>query len=152
MPGPWRTYTCPEAGVVIREGPFAWRNKYLPCPHCPEGEHVAREIVQESAPRPYRTHVEQVSAYRLLLAENDVPVEQAQVIYQDMAQQLPIDVALLPMDATLALLQQRLALLTHPDLPPVLSDPELLWECDFCAVRGACERLHGGPVGREASS
>ncbi|MEW5869099.1 MAG: hypothetical protein AB1894_07485 [Chloroflexota bacterium] len=152
VPGPWRTYTCPESEAVIREGPFAWRNKYLPCPHCPDGEHVAREIVQESAPRPYRTHVQQVSAYRLLLGENDVPVERAQVIYQDMAQQLPIDVELLPVNETLSLLQQRLALFTALDLPPVLTDPEQTWECDFCPVRGACERLHGGPVGREANS
>ena len=152
VPGPWRTYTCPESAAVIREGPFAWRNKYLPCPHCPDGEHVAREVLHEGLPRPYRTHVQQVAAYRLLLAENDVPIDCGKIIYQDMAQQLPIDVDLLPVAKTLALLQERLALFTSPDLPPVLSDPEQLWECDYCAVRGACERLHGGPVGREAVS
>ena len=148
VPGPWRTYTCPETEAVIREGPFAWRNKYITCPHCPDGEHVAREVLHEGLPRPYRSHVQQVSAYRLLMAENDVTVERAQIIYQDMREQLPIEVELLPLDETLALLQERLALFTSPEFPPVITDPDEVWQCDYCPVRGVCERLHGGPVGK----
>ena len=147
VPGAWRTYTCPETEQVIREGAYGYRNKYLPCPHCPDGQHVAKEIVQERSPRAYRTHIQQVSAYRLLMAENDVHIERALIVYQDMREQLPIEVALLPLDETLALLQSRLEVFTAPDLPPVLSEPEEVWQCSYCPVRGACERLHGAPVG-----
>lgn len=151
VPGAWRKYICPESEALIREGPFAWRTRAIPCPHCPEGEHVARQIVQEGPPRAYHSHIQQVSAYRLLLGENDVLIDCAQIIYQDMAQQLPITVELLPAGETLAMLQERLALFTAPDLPPVLSDPDQAWECDFCPVRGVCESLNGGPVGRDAA-
>jgi hypothetical protein len=146
VPGPWRTYHCPETEQIIRQGSFAWRNKYITCPHCPEGEHIARAVLQESLPRAYRSHIQQLSAYRLLLIENDLPVERGQIIYQDMAQQLPIDVDLLPLDETLTLLQERLALFTQPDLPPVIADPDELWTCDYCPVRSVCESLHGAPV------
>ena len=150
VPGPWRTYVCPETEQIIRQGSFAWRNKYISCPHCPEGEHIARQVLQEAPPRAYRSHIQQVSAYRLLLAENDVPIEHGQIIYQDMAQQLPIEVELLPVDETLALLQERLALFTQPDLPPVITDPDESWQCDYCPVRGICESLHGAPVGKDS--
>jgi hypothetical protein len=146
VPGPWRTYLCPESEAVIREGPFAWRNKYLLCPHCPDGEHIARAVLQEGLPRAYRAHIQQLSAYRLLLTENDLPVERGQIIYQDMAQQLPIDVDLLPLEETLTLLQERLTLFTQPDLPPATTDPDELWQCDYCPARSACESLHGAPV------
>lgn len=152
VPGPQRIYTCPESERVIRQGSFAWRNKYIPCPYCPDGEHVAREILQEGPPRPYRTHVQQVSAYRLLMAENDVEIECGLIIYQDMREQLPIEVELMSLPDTLALLQERLALFTTPDLPPVLADAEEVWQCDYCPLRNVCEELHGGPVGKNAEA
>ncbi|MBN1667683.1 MAG: hypothetical protein JW862_11365 [Anaerolineales bacterium] len=147
VPGAWRTYTCPETQIVIREGAYGYRNKYLPCPHCPEGQHIAKEIVHEGPPRAYRTHIQQVSAYRLLMAENDVHIERALIVYQDMREQLPIEVTLLPLDETMALLQSRLEVFTAPNLPPVLTEPEEVWQCGYCPVRGACERIHGAPVG-----
>lgn len=148
VPGPWRAYTCPETGVLIREGPYAWRPKMIACPHCFEGEHVARQIVREGPPRAKKAHVQQVSLYRLVLAEHGVAVDTAEIVYMDMREQLRIPVELLPLDEAWKLIEQRLALFTTNSLPDILHDPEEFWECDFCPVRGVCERLHGAPVGK----
>jgi len=148
VPGPWRAYTCPETGALIREGPYAWRPKMLACPHCFEGEHVARQIVREGPPKAKKAHVQQVSLYRLVLAEHGVAVDTAEIVYMDMREQLRIPVELLPLDEAWKLIEQRLALFTTNSLPDILHDPEEFWECDFCPVRGVCERLHGAPVGK----
>lgn len=148
VPGPWRAYTCPETGALIREGPYAWRPKMIACPHCFEGEHVARQIVREGPPRAKKAHVQQVSLYRLVLAEHGVTVDTAEIVYMDMREQLRIPVELLPLDEAWKLIEQRLALFTTNSLPDILHDPEEFWECDFCPVRGVCERLHGAPVGK----
>jgi hypothetical protein len=148
VPGAWRAYTCPETGALIREGPYAWRPKMIACPHCFEGEHVARQIVHESPPRAKKAHVQQVSLYRLVLAEHGVAVDTAEIVYMDMREQLRIPVELLPLDEAWKLIEQRLALFTTGSIPDILHDPEEFWECDFCPVRGVCERLHGAPVGK----
>ena len=49
----------------------------------------------------------------------------------------------------LALLKRRLAALLSPDLPPILTDKESVWECGYCPLKDTCEQLHGGPVGRD---
>jgi len=69
-----------------------------------------------------------------------------------MREQLPIEVELMSLPDTLALLQERLALFTTPDLPPVLTDAEEVWQCDYCPLRSVCEELHGGPVGKNAEA
>ncbi len=53
-----------------------------------------------------------------------------------------------PLVAT-AHLKRRLAALLSNNQPPILSDPDELWECGYCPVRDACEQLHGSPVGRD---
>lgn len=148
VPGPWRTWLCPETGAVIRESSFAWRNKMMACPHCETGSHIAREIVVESAPRAYGRHVQQVSLYALLLAENGIQVESAEIVYQDMSAQLRVPVDLMPRDEAIELLQNRLRLHLQPNIPEVLTNPTDLWECDFCPVRSPCEMMYGGPVGK----
>lgn len=148
VPGPWRAYTCSETGALIREGPYAWRPKMIACPHCFEGEHVARQIVREGPPRAKKAHVQQVSLYRLVLAEHGVAVDTAEIVYMDMREQLRIPVELLPLDEAWKLIEQRLALFTTGSLPDVLHDPDENWECDYCPVRGVCERLYGAPVGK----
>jgi len=45
-------------------------------------------------------------------------------------------------------LKVALAELIQPDLPPVLSEVDEPWRCDYCSVRSVCEQIHGGPVGR----
>lgn len=147
VPGPWRTWTCPDTGQVIRAGAFAVRQKWLECAPC-GGRHEAAAVIALSPPRPYARHIEQVSLYRLLLEENGYPVETAEIIYQDMERQVRVPVELLAREAAWALLEARLALFVAPGLPDVVRDPEALWECDFCPVRAACEHRHGGPVGR----
>jgi hypothetical protein len=148
VPGPWRVYTCPETGIVLREGPYAWRPKMIYCPHCFEGEHVARQIVQEGPPRAKKAHVQQVSLYRLVLAEHGIQVDTAEIVYMDMREQLRIPVELLSLDDAWQLIEQRLALFTTESLPDVLRDPDEVWECDYCPVRGVCERLFGASVGK----
>jgi hypothetical protein len=148
VPGPWRVYTCPETGLIIREGPYAWRTKMIACPHCFDGEHVARQIVQEGPPRAKKAHIQQVSLYRLVLAEHGVAVDTAEIIYMDMREQVRIPVELLPLAEAWKLIEQRLALFTTNSLPDILRDPEEFWECDFCPVRSVCERFYGAPVGK----
>ncbi len=147
IPGPWRVWACPQTGEVIREGQFAWRSKWMDCPSCGES-HIAAEIETVGEPRPYRRHVEQVSLYRLLMWESGIAIEMAEICYQDMATQLRVPVDLLPLDEARALLEQRVALFTQGELPNILTDPDDLWECDWCPVRARCEELHGGPVGK----
>jgi hypothetical protein len=149
VPGPWRTWTCPTLNVIAREGQYAYRVKWLDCPAC-GNRHEAAAIESVSPPRAYASHVQQLSLYRLLLWENGLEVDTAEIIYQDMRQQLRVPVELLALDEARALLEARLAEHTQPGLPDVLHDPHDLWQCDFCPVRAACERLHGAPVGKDA--
>ena len=146
VPGPWRTYVCPRTGMVLREGQFAARYPIY-CPAC-DTRHAPKDIERRGPPRAYGSHVEQVSLYRLLLVENGIPVDTAEIIYQDMAAQLRLPVELLPLDAARALLRERVNLHIQPDLPGILTDPGDLWACDYCPVRDVCEELHGGPVGK----
>lgn len=148
VPGPWRTYTCPETGMVIRQGPFAWRTRAIDCPFCFESEHNARQIVQEGPPRARKGHVQQVSLYRLVLSEHGIQVDTAEIVYMDMREQLRVPVELMPLEEAWKLVEQRLALFSTTDLPDVLRDPDDFWECDYCCVRGVCERLYGSPVGK----
>jgi hypothetical protein len=139
VPGPLRTWTCPESGRTIRESQFAWRNKWMSCPHCRSERHEAKAIESSGEPQPYPRHIQQVSLYRLILWENGLEVDTAEIIYQDMRQQLRLPVQLLPLDAARGLLEARLSLHRQTDLPAVLTAPEDLWECDYCPVRNACE-------------
>jgi hypothetical protein len=121
----------------------------IPCPYCQAGEHIARLVERADPPKPYTAHVRQVSAYALLLAENGVEVTSAQIIYQDMAEQLPIEIdALIPLEEIRSFLETRLAAFLGPELPPILSDPDEVWLCDgYCPVAEVCAHLHGAPIG-----
>lgn len=151
VPGPTRTWTCPETEQVIRTNTFAWRSKWMDCPHCAGGRHEAKAIESLGAPRPYARHVQQVSLYRLLLAENGIEVDTAEIIYLDMRQQLRVPVTLLSLEDARALLETRLALHIQSTLPDILRDPAEMWECDFCPVRPDCEQLYGAPVGKNGA-
>ena len=151
VPRSWRTYACPETGDVIREGPWAIRTKVTSCSSC-GGEHEAKSIEQRGDPRPDPHHVQQISLYRLILWENGIPIDSATVVYQDMGQQLRLPVEMLNLEDTQALLEERLRLFLQDDLPPVLTDADEVWVCDYCPVRQQCESRHGGPVGKAAAS
>ncbi len=123
VPRPWLTFTCPETGKVIREGQWAPREKAISCPYCKKGEHARKDIKKVGPPRPYSTHIQQLSLYRLLLWENGIELENGEIVYQDMAEQLRIPVDLLTIAQTTALLESRVALHTQEDLPGILSNP-----------------------------
>ncbi len=148
MPQPWKTYTCPETGDVIQHGQWALRTKYIECPFCEDGRHIAKDVLALGKPRAYQGHIQQVSVYAVILRENGIPVHTAEIVYQDMAGQLRIPVELLSAEQVWALLEQRVAVHTQAELPGILTDPDQGWECDFCPVRSVCESLHGGPVGK----
>ena len=96
----------------------------------------------------WNCHIQQVSVYAVMLRENGIPVNSAEIVYQDMAGQLRIPVELLPAEQVWALVEQRVAAHTQAELPGVITDPDQSWECDYCPSRSACESLHGGPVGK----
>ncbi len=148
MPQPWKTYTCPITGKVIQDSQWAVRTKYIDCPFCEDGRHIAKDVLKLGKPQAYQGHIQQVSVYALMLRENGIPVQTAEIVYQDMAGQLRIPVDLLPAEQVWALLEERVTLHTQPELPGIITDPEQAWSCDFCEVRSVCESLHGSPVGK----
>jgi CRISPR/Cas system-associated exonuclease Cas4 (RecB family) len=144
------TFTCPETGQVIREGQWSPRGRVIACPHCELGEHPKKEVKGEGPPRAYSRHVKQISLYRLLLAENGIEVSSGEIVYQDMSEQVRIPINLIPIPEYRALLEPLVALHTQRELPGILTNPEEVWECEWCVARGKCEELQGGPVGKAA--
>lgn len=140
VPGTWKQYRCPDTGELLYEGGLSWQRKYIKCPNCEAGEHEARLIMTEGPRRPYSGHAAQVSLYRLLLAENGIPVDSAEIVYQDMAEQIRLDIPLMPLEDAYAYLTRRVAAHTTSDLPPV----EESWECDYCTVRATCDGIRSG--------
>ncbi len=96
MPQPWKTYTCPITGKVIQDSQWAMRTKYIDCPFCEDGRHIAKDVLVLGKPRAYQGHIQQVSVYALMLRENGISVQTAEIVYQDMAGQLRIPVDLCP--------------------------------------------------------
>ena len=144
VPTGWRAYVCPETDQVISEGPYALRRKFVECPHCTQGQHEVKAIEVISAPRAKVQHVLQVSLYRLLLQQHGYPVETAEIIYMDMDTQRRVPVDLLPLEEAERYLRERVTLAVQTDLPPVLTAPDEIWECSYCAVRAACESRSAG--------
>jgi hypothetical protein len=144
VPGPRRFYVCPETNDIIQHGYV--RTKYLECPHC-ASKHLTADVGPLTEPKAYDHHVLQVNFYRLLLAHNGIEIDTAEIVYMDMEQQLRLPVELLSLEAATELVLARVKLHCDPELPDVLRDPQTVWECDYCPVRGACEERFGGPVG-----
>jgi hypothetical protein len=139
VPQAWRIYTCPNTGAVIREGQWAPpRNFMLDCPHCGE-KHPAKPRERLTPPRPYESHALQVSFYATLLRENGIPVKTAEIVYQDMSEQLRIPIDLLPTEEVYRLAVAALTELLGEELPAPL--PDDAWECDYCPVRAICKSL-----------
>lgn len=138
VPTGWRAYVCPETDQVISEGPYALRRRFIECPHCTLGQHDAKAIEVLSAPRAKVQHVLQVSLYRLLLHRHGLTVETAEITYQDMDTQVRVPVDLLPLDDAERYLRERVTLAIQSDLPSVLTAPDEVWECGYCAVSAVC--------------
>ncbi len=150
VPTGWRSYICPETEQVISEGSYALRRKLIECPHCRLGQHEVKTIEVIGEPRAKVHHVLQLSLYRLLLDRNGIVVNSGEVIYQDMDTQRRIPVDLLPLAEAERYLRERVTLAVQADLPPILTDPDEVWQCDWCPVRTVCEERHGGPIGKAA--
>jgi CRISPR/Cas system-associated exonuclease Cas4 (RecB family) len=138
VPTGWRAYVCPETEQVISEGPYALRRKFVECPHCILGQHDVKAIEVLSAPRAKVQHALQVSLYRLLLHRHGHVIETAEIVYMDMDTQLRVSVDLLSLDEAERYLRERVTLAVQPDLPPVLTASDEVWECQYCAVSAAC--------------
>ncbi len=150
VPTGWRSYVCPETDQLISEGPYALRRKSLDCPHCRLGQHTVKTIEVIGPPRAKRDHVLQLSLYRLLLHHHGIEVDTGALVYMDMDTQCRIPVDLLSLEDAEHYLRERVALAVQSDLPPILTDEDELWACDYCPVRQVCELRHGGPVGKAA--
>jgi len=168
-PRPTYTYTCHVHPNVIAGHPH-WRGRGpFTCPDC---GNLTRSQVDEYVEPPVArdTHAMQIHLLALLVQKNlsllaevynadrqrhvdwqtppageDTPVTGGEIAYLGLLR-CPVvpDVA-----AATAHLKRRLAALLSPETPPILSNPDELWECGYCPVREACEQLHGGPVGRD---
>jgi CRISPR/Cas system-associated exonuclease Cas4 (RecB family) len=152
VPTGWRSYVCPETDQLIAEGPYALRRKSIDCPHCTLGSHLTKSIETIGPPRAKLHHVLQLSLYRLLLHRNGIEVDRGEVLYVDMDKQCRIPIDLLSLAEAERYLRERVALAVQSDLPPILTDPEEVWQCDWCPTRAACEQRHGGPVGKAAQN
>lgn len=131
----------------------------LTCPNC--GVLRSKSDISKvyRPPQARSSHAMQVNLYALLIEKNADALARklgvknpnqfagAQVMY--FPDKVPVRCPVsLERDATMTLLKTALAALIASDLPPVLSDTDELWRCDFCPVRTVCERIHGGPVGK----
>jgi hypothetical protein len=63
-----------------------------------------------------------------------------------------ISIDLLSIEEAERFLTERVTLAVQSDLPPVLTEPADLWQCDYCPARTECEHIHGGPVGKAAQT
>jgi len=144
VPTGWRTYTCPETDQVISDGPYALRRKVVECPHCRLGQHDVKAIETISEPRAKPAHVLQLSLYQLLLHRHGIEVEFGEIIYLDMDTQRRVPVEMLSIAEAERYLIERVTLAVQPDLPPILTQADQTWECDYCPVRSACEALTNG--------
>jgi hypothetical protein len=121
-------------------------SKDLECPSCGKiGRSAVNRITIPA--KPHGGHGRQVNLYGLLVEKVlGKPVAEGQVIYLT---KTPVRINVpYERDATLAFVKERLAALLQDDLPPVVTNPDELWQCDYCPVRSQCEALHGGPVGK----
>ena len=109
------------------------------CPHCCLGPHDVKAIETISEPRAKPAHALQLSLYRWLLHRHGIEVQSGEVIYLDMDTQRRVPVEMLSIAEAERYLIARVTLAVQPDLPPVLTHPDQTWECDYCAVRAACE-------------
>ncbi|MBC8507821.1 MAG: hypothetical protein ISR58_08445 [Anaerolineales bacterium] len=135
VPQPWKTYTCPNSGEVLRQG--QWRPRYGTVFECGCGKpHKSKEIETVSPPRAYAGHILQISTYAALLRENGISIEAAEVVYLDMEKILRVSIELMGHEEVLDLLRDRLPGFVQCDLPKPLAPirGKQPWECRYCVV------------------
>lgn len=136
LPASIKTITCPHCNATLYQARAAYRNKYIGCESCGKEKMIAGELMLETPPQPYEHHTQQVSLYRLLLWENDIEVDTAEIVYLDFQRMLRLPVELLSLEKARELLNARLAAhaVAEPPMLPAGED----WECNYCPVRAAC--------------
>jgi len=148
VPQTWKTYTCPNTGEVLWEGQWRRRRDYVF--HCDcEDVHKPRDVEILGPPRPYQSHMRQLSIYAYMLAQNGVDIDSAEIVYLDMERTLRIPVELIPPEEIEQLLAERLPAFLQDELPEPFASikGKSPWECDYCPVRSQCEDLaNGDPV------
>jgi len=145
VPGNWKTYTCAECGTVIREGQWAVRRgQGLTCQACGH-EYASKEVkdlLVEDPPRPYDSHIAQVNLYRLILEQNGIRIDTAEIVYMDMSTVLRIPVEIWPLETTETLAIKRIRALQASWIPGgVQDDEDENWQCRFCPVSEVCATL-----------
>ena len=162
------TYYCKVHSDQVVGRPYRRGRGPFVCPDC--GELTRSQVAEYVEPPTARPgHAMQISLLALLVrknsatladayntnwkrnnwatppAEPDYPVSGGEIAYLGLLR-CPV---LPDVDAALALLKRRLSALLSPDLPPILSDKDTVWECGYCPVRESCEQSHACPVGRD---
>jgi CRISPR/Cas system-associated exonuclease Cas4 (RecB family) len=145
VPGTYKAYTCSDCGTVIREGQWAVRRgQGLTCNACGH-EYASKEVkslLTEGPPRPYDSHTAQVNLYALILAQNGIPIDSAQIVYLDMSQVLRVDVDLWPLEETERLAVDRIRALQENWIPAgVYDDEDENWQCRYCPIVTVCEAM-----------
>ena len=139
-------YAPRDQKILVCPGCQEQVSKDLVCPNCGQlGKSAVNRVTLPA--RPHAGHDRQVNLYGLLIEKVlGKPVAGGQVIYLTKTPvRIPVSYE---RDATMAFVKARLAALLDADLPPVLADPDELWQCDYCPVRSQCESLYGAPVGK----
>jgi hypothetical protein len=136
-------YVCPNTGEILWEGRWRRRRDYA-FKDCACGErHRPRDVESVHPPRAYLSHIRQLSTYALMLAENGVSIETAEIVYLDMMRTLRVPVELIPTAEIKELLGERLPAFLQEQLP----EPIDSWECKYCPVKDHCDALaEGEPV------
>ena len=171
--GDLHRHTCRYTGQVIAEMPFPLRGKSITCLWCGE-RHTSEGILIEKIPfQPRDSHVQQLNIYAALIEANarwladrvnaqlqntgsaltvppDAPVAGAELHYMSMKQLQREPVEITPHEERQALIAEHLERILQDDLPPILTDPGQVWQCNYCALHKVCAEAHGGKVGKAA--
>jgi CRISPR/Cas system-associated exonuclease Cas4 (RecB family) len=156
VPKSQKRYVCPDCGSILRENQwYARKGSTLTCSDC-GAEHEADTIEPTVlTPQPYDTHIQQINAYIWLLAQNDIQVDTAQVVYLDMSKPQPISIDVWPLKRTETYLRERISVMMERDavgLPSgVWDDPDMNWRCRYCAVVEQCEASRSSTVREDLS-
>lgn len=144
VPNGYYVYTCKDCDQIMQEGKWKLRRGCRKtCPRCGsvhEPAEVQRALTVEP-PRPYDSHIGQLSIYRWLLAQHSIEVTTAEVIYFNMDELRRVDVDLWDLEQTESVIKQKLAALEAEDLPEPLVNS---WRCKYCDVKAACDALQAG--------
>ena len=170
---PFFRHTCPNTGQVITEMPFPVNGRGITCFWCGD-KHPKREVRIKKIPFQARdSHIRQMQIYAHLVENvndwlaarlnvslaqtghearvpEDAPVVSAELHYMDMQQPRRIPVKPWPYEERQEFIHDRLRAMLRDDLPPIIDDPREVWQCNYCALREACEDEHGGLVGKQA--